>query len=191
MDTMKRKLTIASFALALACALSSNAYALSFTDANVLGTVETAIPFGDADSILYTNTLLSKALNTQTTTAGQLYSRNGNAAGSASVSTIGDSGTGSTTISGYEYVLAKYDGPNAGAILFYLNGATFTLPSDSSGMVTPAPGGTTWLNTQGNGYNISGWRAFNEVGVPDGGTTVALLGSVLCAVGLLRRRFQI
>lgn len=64
-----------------------------------------------------------------------------------------------------------------------------------SGIATITGGGSydpsagSWeLTTQGNGATIS---FLSNASVPDGGWTVAMLGSALLAVGLLRRRFGI
>jgi hypothetical protein len=182
---MKKLATVAA-ALAFAWGLSSNAYALSISDPNVVGTVVDAVPFGDADRILYANTLLGLADGATDQLIGtETYTKNTDG-GSGSVSSSGSlAGTGLATISGYEYVLVKYDGPNAGAILFYLGGASFNLPSTGAGI----------FNSGACGANcgISGWTAYNAVpynAVPDGGSTVTLLGTALVAFGMLRRRFS-
>jgi hypothetical protein len=192
---MKIRLAIVVAALAFACSLSSNVYALTITDPGVLGTVETGVPFGDASAAGYINTLLSQPLNSATTILGQTYTRNGAAdPGSGSVSLPATSGEFGNNCSdpnapsctnvvptGYEYVIAKYDGPNAGTVVIYLGGLGYTLDTDSSNL---------WLNHQENGYGLSGWKAFNGVSVPDGGSTVTLLGSILLGLGMLRRRFS-
>jgi hypothetical protein len=85
------------------------------------------------------------------------------------------------TGSGFEYVLAKYDGPS---------GAAFSLPTDSP---------TIWLNGQQNGYGLSHWTGFNPgpgtgpgsgPGVPDAGSTLALIRLAVTGLDLLRRRLS-
>jgi hypothetical protein len=183
---MKMRVATVAAVFAFALAFSSNAHALSISDPNVVGTVEDAVPFGDAERLLYTNTLLGLDAPAGPVTipavGGETYTKVQDL-GSGSVTSTGSlSGTGSTTVSGYEYVLVKYDGPNAGAVLFYLGGASFVLPSTSDQLF---PNGSCGANC-----GISGWTAYNPMSVPDGGSTVTLLGSVLLGLGMLRRRFS-
>jgi hypothetical protein len=75
----------------------------------------------------------------------------------------------------YSYLFAKYDGPNAGSEVWYVGGI--------SGVIT-IPG----FGLAGQNYGLSGWTLFGPgVGVPDGGTTVMLLGAALGALGMARR----
>src|SRR5438552_18155540 len=80
--------------------------------------------------------------------------------------------TGSTSV----YLFAKYEGPNYGSEVWYVG--------DLSGIITiPATAG---------GYGLSGWTLFGTAGsVPDGGTTVMLLGAALGALGMARRVLKI
>jgi hypothetical protein len=85
-------------------------------------------------------------------------------------------GTGTTIDLGsglYSYLFAKYDGPNYGSEVWYVG--------NLSGIITiPATGGR---------YGLSGWTLFGPGGgqVPDGGTTVMLLGAALGALAMARR----
>jgi hypothetical protein len=77
---------------------------------------------------------------------------------------------------GFLYLLAKYDGPNFGSVVWYVGGLT----------------GLVDIPSTGGGFGISNTYLFNGVpsnGVPDGGTTLMLLGSALAGLGALRRRF--
>jgi hypothetical protein len=76
-------------------------------------------------------------------------------------------------------VIAKYDGRNAGYVLFYIPTFGTSLPPDSY---------SVWVNPSDKGYGISGFTAFNTV--PDGGATAALLGLGILGLGMLRRRAQ-
>jgi len=76
----------------------------------------------------------------------------------------------------YDYALAKYDGQNAGVVLFYLPDYGYTIPGLSD---------TIWTNKKGNGYAISNIRFFNSV--PDGGSTAALFGMAILGLGAVRR----
>jgi hypothetical protein len=86
-------------------------------------------------------------------------------------------GTGTTIDLGngtlYSYLFAKYDGPNYGAEVWYVG--------NLSGIITIA--------ATAGGYGLSGWTLFGPggQGVPDGGTTVMLLGAAFGALGLARR----
>jgi hypothetical protein len=78
-----------------------------------------------------------------------------------------DLGTG-----GFTYLLAKYDGPSGGSEIWNVQGLTggYTIP-------------LTWENGQGLG--LSHWTLFGGGGqVPDGGTTVMLLGAALGGLGM-------
>lgn len=98
------------------------------------------------------------------------------------------SGTTSTYIAaGYEYVVAKYDGQNAGYIMFYLGGQDANLPQFPSNF---------W--TTSNQYGISGWAAFSTTTfnggspIPEPSTVVAgaLLLLPLGVASLRRLRKQ-
>ena len=88
-------------------------------------------------------------------------------------------------ITNYEYVLGKYNGQNAGYVLFNvseLGGTTIPLLSDD-----------IWTNNQGNGYGLSHITVFNETDpnkppqnvIPEP-ATVLLFGSGLAGLGLWR-----
>jgi hypothetical protein len=176
----------------------TTASALTINDPNVIGTIIDSIPASIANEVVYVNNLLGLTPNAGPVVIGtETYTRGANAdPGSGSVTAVGavqtDVPPGGVSGSGYEYVLAKYDGPNAGAVLFYFGGAAFTLPSDSA---------TIWMNPQQQGYGISHWTGFNPgpgtgpgpgpgPGVPDAGSTVALLGLAVTALGFLRRKLS-
>jgi hypothetical protein len=92
-----------------------------------------------------------------------------------------DLGAGMSIAAGWEYVMVKYDGKNAGYVLFYLGGAAGEVPAYSASI---------WLNTEGQGYKISHATGFNPVSVPDGGLTLGLLGMALGVMGFLKRKMS-
>jgi hypothetical protein len=167
------------------------AISLSFGDANDLGQVLFGIPSGNAFRTQYVNTLISLAPGTTGFPAdGQIYNRSFNNPGpgfpnypTAVFALNGPSGEpedintvdlGDGTL--YSYLFAKYDGRNAGSEVWYVGGL--------SGIITiPAFG------LAGQNYGLSGWTLFGPgvPGVPDGGTTVMLLGTALGALGMARR----
>jgi len=170
--------------LALGCTAKASTF--NFGDANDLGQVLFGIPSGDADRTQYVNTLISLAPGTTGFPAdGQTYNRslanpgpgfpNYPTAVFALNGPVGDNSVdlGDGTL--YSYLFAKYDGPNAGSEVWYVGGI--------SGIITiPADG------LAGQNYGLSGWTLFGPgAGVPDGGTTVMLLGAALGALGMARR----
>lgn len=179
----------------LALSLSPSAFALSINDPGIVGTVTDGAPASIADEVIYVNTLLGLGANVTQTIAGELYKTSStdyagtvSADGAVKKNTT-DAGF-SMTVSGFEYVLAKYDGLNGGSILFYLDGATFTLPGTSEPL---------WANNAGNGYGISHWTGFGPTdddddnpppSVPDAGSTLALVGMAMTGLGLMRRKLS-
>jgi hypothetical protein len=180
---MKMKLKSIS-KLALLCtavcatmlAFTNNVSALTIGDDHELGFVEFGIPSGDQDRTDYVNHLIGMALGTQDDALGQHFTRSNNDFGPLPTAVFALNGTGTTIDLGtglYSYLYAKYDGPNFGAEVWYVG--------NLSGIITiPATGG---------GYGLSGWTLFGPgvTQVPDGGATVMLLGTALCAFGIARR----
>jgi hypothetical protein len=169
-------------------AFSHNANAttvLTIGDGRTLGYVYFGIPSGDQDRQTYTNDLVgfynSGCVGDCGMANGQSYfivngrPHFGTTLPNAVFVTNGTSTTinlGANANGLYTYLFAKYDGPNAGSVVWYVRNLSgkITIPS-------------TW-----NGYGLSGWTLFSGgVGVPDGGTTVMLLGAALGALGLVRR----
>lgn len=155
---------------------------LTIGDAHELGFVEFGIPSGDSDRLTYVNHLIGMALGTSDQADGQTYFRSNNDFGPLPPAVLAGlvDGTGTSINLGtggtYLYLFAKYDGPNYGSEVWYVG--------DLSGIITiPATAG---------GYGLSGWTLFGSAGsVPDGGTTVMLLGTALGALGMARRFLKI
>lgn len=95
------------------------------------------------------------------------------------------SGPGLIVSSEYEYAIAKYDGQNAGYILFYLPDFGYTLPNEPFNFWSAGPG-QEWAISHFTPFN--GTRDITEV--PDGGATLGLLGLGLMGLGYVRRRTQ-
>jgi hypothetical protein len=165
---------------------------LTLNSDGVLGTVRPGVPFSEPEVDDYVNFLLDMSLNSTTTSDGQTYVRNTALdPGTGSVSSTDYlTGTGTFVEAGWEYLAAKYDGPNGGLVVIYLGGESATLPTTSWNL---------WVNKQGKGYGLSGWIAYNTVclvnctlpdepepSVPDSGSTAMLLGSVLFALAVSR-----
>ena len=91
---------------------------------------------------------------------------------------------------GYEFALAKYDGKQGGYVLFYIGGNAVVLPE------FPYP---IWGGDNEEKYKISHYTLFNSnvdegptpySAVPDGGSTLLMLGAALGGFGFVRRRIK-
>ena len=175
--TTKFALLLTAVAAAL-LTFTPSARALTIGDAHELGFVNFGIPSGDSDRLTYVNHLIGMTPGTSDKADGQTYFRSGNNFGSLAPAVLGGLVDGTSTSINlgaggtYLYLFAKYDGPNYGSEVWYVG--------DLSGMITiPATAG---------GYGLSGWTLFGSAAtIPDGGTTVMLLGAALGALGMARR----
>ena len=89
------------------------------------------------------------AASTELVTSSTSYS------GTVNTSTYTTGGAGQEVGAGWDYAIAKYDGQNAGYILFYLGGQAADLPQSPADFWT----------TQSGQYGISGWTAFDATTV--------------------------
>ena len=157
-------------------AFSHNANALTIGDEHELGFI-VAGNVGDANRTLFVNHLIGMALGDSNTFMGNDFTRSMNAFASLPTAVFAHNGTGTSVNLGggglYSYLYAKYDGDHAGTEVWYVG--------DLSGTIT-IPG---FIGQ----YALSGWTLFGPggQGVPDGGTTVMLLGAALSALGMARR----
>jgi hypothetical protein len=184
MKTLNLK-NIAALALAVTVlvGLPTRAHAvdtpLNFGDARDLGTILFGIPSGDADRTNYVNFLIGMTPGTTANSQGQTFNRSLSVVGAPYMTAVfGLNGTSNTgiTVTGYTYLFAKYDGPNAGSVVWDLAGLTGTVSIPANGLA-------------GQNYGLSGWTLFTAgtTTVPDGGTTLMLLGSALAGLGMIRR----
>ena len=164
----------------VACAslgFTSQANALTIGDAHELGFVNFGIPSGDQDRENYVNHLIGMALGSTDSALGQDFTRSNNNFGPLADAEFNSNGTSlSIDVTGFDYLFAKYDGPNYGSEVWYVG--------DLSGVITiPAKGGK---------YGLSGWTLFTGSSdtVPDSGSTVALLGAALMGLAFLRAKLQ-
>jgi hypothetical protein len=184
-NTMKM-INVTKWAVMIACigfmALASQvrATSLTFADVHVLGTVSPGAPADDADVATYINFMITLPSPGAGTLSGQAITRSSNVFASLpnavvtnvdGTSTTFDLGTGL-----YSYLFAKYDGQNDISQVWFVG--------DLSGSVTIPLDGPL-------GHGLSGWELFGPGGqVPDGGSTVLLLGAALSAIGLVRRKLS-
>jgi hypothetical protein len=150
-----------------------------FPDPHVVGTITPAAPADPTDVASYINFMISLAPGGSGTFSGQAITRSTNLFASLpTASATGSvSGTGTTidldALGTFTYLFAKYDGPNDLSQVWYIGDLTGTITIPGFGP---------------NGYGLSGWILFGPTGtVPDGGTTVMLLGAALGALGMARR----
>jgi len=161
-----------------------SATALTFTDVHVVGTVTPVNPADATSRANYINFMIgltpgtsgtfNNPPHTQTITrSSNLFASLPNALVPGSVS-----GTSTTINLGagvFSYLFAKYDGGNDISQVWYVG--------NLSGIITIPQLGPL-------GHGLSGWVLFGPGGtpsVPDGGTTVMLLGAALGALGVARR----
>ena len=186
---MRKLAFLAAIALTFGvlAALPGTAQALTIGDAtNYLGSIGTPEPASPSDEENYINTLIAQAPGSSTTIGGHLYTRSMVSCGTCPAAVFNsrntgpfvNNGDGTTNVNlgtgGFTYLLAKYDGPNGGSAVWNVQGLT--------GIVTIPLNGFPK-------YGLSHWSLFGPGGgnVPDGGTTVMLLGAALGAIGMARR----
>lgn len=93
--------------------------------------------------------------------------------------------------SGFKYLLAAYDGQNSGAVLWDISGLPAGTILDIPAFALPNAAGTDLVNgADPLKFGITTWSMFSPgtTSVPDGGTTVVLLGAALSGLGLVRRK---
>ena len=146
-----------------------------------------ADPAAEVDAVTY---LLTLGLGGSGAHGGNIVYRSQNTFSSLPAPTLtGTSGTGTATSfidSGYTYLVAKYDGPNGVTEVWDLAGVaagtTINIPANAFGPTNDK-------------YGLSGWNFYDQIttnttSVPDGGSTVALLGLALAGAGALRRKMR-
>jgi hypothetical protein len=182
-----KKLALLSAALgAFMLAFTPNAKALEFDDQYVVGTTT---PGGGSvsEEASYINFMIALAPGGEGDFANQHITRSTNVfANLPTASAVGavknenpvnDNGVVNIDLGAtgtYSYLFAKYDGQNDVSVVWYVG--------DLSGVITIpfiGPGG----------HELSHYTLFPGPGgqVPDGGTTVMLLGTALGALGMARR----
>ena len=190
---MRKLIYIAAIALAVAvlAGLPTRAEAvtitpLNFGDTHDLGGVTPPEPADPSSEQGYVNTLISFAQNSGAHAVGIFtYTRKDASCGTCPAGVFNSKNESPTIINGrvqidlgsggFTYLLAKYDGPNGASEVWNVQGLTGVIRIPS-----------TFSNGQ---YGISHYSLFGPGGggVPDGGTTVMLLGAALGALGMARR----
>ena len=149
----------------------------------IVGTFDTGQSAANIPTVTsFLNTLLGLGANTSTEISGVKYVTSSVDYTGIMLADSGvrvDSGDKLNVPSGYDFLVAKYDGPNAGYVAWFLGGGSATIPEFSD---------TIWANKQGVGYQISGYTAYKSASVPDGGATAALLGAGVIGLAVIRRK---
>ena len=178
-------------AVLMASAKDANAYPVSLPpsinltigDQHELGQASPPTPEGDADITQYVNFMIGLSLGGSGHVIigphNILVTRSMNNFGSLpGPATLALRGTGTTINLGaqgtYAYLFAHYGGPGGGfAEVWYVGNLSGSISIPATGL----------------GHGLSGWALFTAPGgaVPDGGTTVMLLGAALGALGMARR----
>jgi hypothetical protein len=160
---------------------------LTIGDQHELGKVQPATPEGDAAITQYVNFMVGLSLDGSGHVIigphNVLVTRSMNDFGQLlGPATLALRGTGTTVNLGltggtYDYLFAHYGGPGGGFAEVWDVG-------NLSGNIS--------IPFIGFGHGLSGWALFTAPGgaVPDGGTTVMLLGAALGALGVVRRFFM-
>jgi VPDSG-CTERM motif len=194
---VKKQLTITAAAIAFACAFGSNAYALTINDPGVVGVVgvdSTIDPLTATIHLLGMTASQSDPSGCSITTNCYQTSSTDYVGTVTAVAASGSPASAGVTLpsGGYDYILVKYDGAEAGYVLYYVGGL--------SGTLVFSPSYPLWDPNTTNQYSANNWYAFNCTDdtcgggptfvTPDGGSTVTLLGSVLFALGMFARKFR-
>jgi hypothetical protein len=153
---------------------------LGFNDQYVVGTITPGAPADPADVATYINFMIALTPGDSGTFSGQTITRSTNLFGSLPQASATGAVSGTTTtidlnaLGTFTYLFAKYDGQNDNSMVWNISGLTGTITIPGFGP---------------NGYALSGWVLFGPTGgqVPDGGTTVMLLGAAVGALGMARR----
>lgn len=185
-----KKMTMFAAVCALALGLASpSALAASIPAGSYLGLIDDGIPANPTNEVNFINILIDRPLGSGPTLVGtESYTRSSNVLCGAAcpdavlAGSIKDDTSPSTTVdvTGFTYLLAKYDGPNYGSAVWYVGNLSgeYEIPA--------ALGGRT-----GSQYGLSHWSLYKTdefQRVPDGGMTLMLLGGALVGLETLRRR---
>jgi hypothetical protein len=188
---MNRYYIKSGITLLAACMISSQAFAIAITDPGVVGTIDQGTqPSSGAIEIQWAQSLLNLGANVGPTTfngdsinaATEIYQTGSTDYNATLTDAFKQDGGVLTGWTNYEYVLGKYDGQNAGIVLF--NVADYIAASGTS---LPQFSDPIWTNNQGAGYQLSHWTGFNDTRVPEPGTLL-LLGASLAGFGFMRRK---
>ena len=173
-------------AIALSLSLNVNAGIISgpidYTTSGLVGTADAGTgAVNPNEEAVWAQYLLDMTFNTSSTSSGVDYVTSITTEYSGTIDALDytkDESQSGWIESGWEWVMAKYDGQNAGYVMYYLGGEAMTIPEYSDSI---------WMNNQDNGYQLSHWTTFNSTSVPEP-TIIALFAVGLFSIGFARRR---
>lgn len=175
-----------SFGLALVLGVLLGAFSakalpitLDTSSAQYLGSVDPSTPANEASEVAYINKLIGMGVNSTVSFSGNEFVRSGNSfAALPTAALLPDWDKDETNpsnvidITGWTYLFAKYGNGNAiGGLVWFVGDLTGEVQVPS--------------------HKLSHWSVFNpKTSVPDGGTTVMLLGAALLGLGALKRKIR-
>ena len=184
---MAKKLAVLITSFAFVSVFAANASAVTLNDNGVVGAFTNATLPGPGNPPEDEDALAEQLLDMAILSTNPAGCNISNAAlacmATGDNNYSGDLGTptkvdnNSTDVAGWTWVLGKYDGPNAGYILYFV--------PDLAGGVIPSDPSPIWGT---GGFGLSHTLRWGTVSVPDGGATLMLLGAALSGLGLMRRR---
>ena len=170
------------------CLMATSGFALTINDPGVVGIIDSGTQNASVDNVTdWANYLLGLAINTSVTADGN--SPTNGATEDYETGNNDYSGTltgglridGATPdVSGYEWVLGKYDQQNAGYVLFYM--------PDFGGSSIPEYSYSIW-GDNAEQYQLSHATVFGGTPVPEP-ATMLLLGSGLIGLAGIRRKLK-
>jgi hypothetical protein len=177
----------------VACSMgfASQASALSIGDSYYMGYINDGIPSSTTNEATYINNLADLAPGAGPTTIGtETYTRSSAtlcypSCPDATGGTKNETGSNTGSYNGATYLLAKYDGPNYGSVVWYVAGLTgsFVLPTTAGGY------GLSHYTLFGGSSSTSTSTSTSTGTVSEPGTSaIALLGLGLLGAALRSRR---
>ena len=169
-------LSAAICAVMLACSHNANALTLTGGDDKFLGQIVPGTD-GNAERTAYVNHMIGMNRGSSGLFMSQIFKRSTNNFGALPTAVFAQNGTGTNVSLGgglYSYLFARYSGISLVWYVGNLSG-NIKIPLITSGGL------------------LMGWTLFSAggQGVPDGGTTLMLLGTAFVALGMARRFLKI
>ena len=167
----------------LGLALAVQVTATSLSPGYVLGTISDGTPASNANETLWVNALINATTGSTTTVGDQTLVRSANSFPTLPAAVfsyrVENRDLTLQSLTGISYILGKYGNSVDGgqqSVVWYVGALTGT------GYSIPTPGLS----------HVTYFTSDSDVptpGVPEGGSTVALLGLAVAALALLRRKF--